>query len=159
MNNKIPMTKKGKKKLQKELNNLKNIIRPRIIASISEARAHGDLKENAEYHAAKEEQSFCERKIQEFEFKLSNSYVVDIKKMSIHKKIFFGATVKILNIKLNKIYTYQIVGDDESDFKKNLISINSPMAKGLMKKKVNEIARIKTPVGAVSYKILKIVYI
>ncbi|NIH41076.1 MAG: transcription elongation factor GreA [Buchnera aphidicola (Periphyllus aceris)] len=153
------MTIQGEKKLRKELDELKKIKRPKIIKSISEARAFGDLKENAEYHAAKEEQSFCERRIQEIEYKLSNAHIIDVKKMCIHKKIFFGATVKILNIKSKKIYKYKIVGDDEADFKKKLISINSPMAKGLMKKKKNELAVIKTPIGFVSYKILKILYI
>ncbi|WP_343183401.1 transcription elongation factor GreA [Buchnera aphidicola] len=159
MKNKIPMTIKGEKKLRKELNKLKNIIRPKIISSISEARAHGDLKENAEYHAAKEEQGFCERKIQEIEYQLSNANVIDVTKMSMNKKIFFGATVDILNIQSNNIYTYQIVGDNEANFKKKLISINSPMARGLIGKKINDLAIIKTPVGSVTYKILKIIYI
>ncbi|WP_343187636.1 transcription elongation factor GreA [Buchnera aphidicola (Periphyllus koelreuteriae)] len=159
MKNKIPMTIKGEKKLRKELNKLKNIIRPKIISSISEARAHGDLKENAEYHAAKEEQGFCERKIQEIEYQLSNANVIDVTKMSMNKKIFFGATVDILNVQSDSIHTYQIVGDNEANFKKKLISINSPMARGLIGKKINDLAIIKTPVGSVTYKILKITYI
>ncbi|QFQ32204.1 transcription elongation factor GreA [Buchnera aphidicola] len=159
MVNLIPMTIKGAKKLRQELEQLKNKKRPRIIIDIAKAREHGDLKENAEYHSAREEQSFCEGRIKEIELKLSNCQIIDITKIPNDGRVVFGSTVTILNIKNNEIFTYQIVGDDESDFKKNLISINSPMSRGLIGKKINNIATILTPSGSVKYKILKIDYI
>jgi len=118
MINLIPMTVRGAEKLRSELEELKNIKRPRIIFAIAEARKHGDLKENAEYHSAREEQSFCEGRIQEIESKLSNSHIIDITKISNDGRVVFGSTVTILNLKNNEVFTYQIVGDDESDFKK-----------------------------------------
>ncbi|WAI18641.1 MAG: transcription elongation factor GreA [Buchnera aphidicola (Acyrthosiphon caraganae)] len=156
--NLIPMTVRGAEKLRQELEKLKSIERPRIISAIADAREHGDLKENAEYHSAREEQSFCEGRIKEIESKLSNSQVIDITKISNNNRVIFGATVSILNIKNNEKFTYQIVGDDESDFKKNLISINSPIARGLIGKKNNDVVIICTPGGDVEYKILKIDY-
>ncbi|CAL4321724.1 transcription elongation factor GreA [Buchnera aphidicola] len=159
MNKEIPMTLNGEKKLRKELEFLKNVKRPLIIKEISKARAHGDLKENAEYQSAKEEQSFCEGRIQEIEFKLSNSYIIDVKKIITKNRVVFGSTVTILQIKSKKKFIYQIVGDDEANFKKKLISVNSPMSRGLIGKKNNEIAIIETPLGCVEYKILKIEYI
>ena len=117
------------------------------------------MKENAEYHSAREEQSFCEGRIKEIESKLSNSQIIDITKISNDGRVIFGSTVEILNIKNNEKFIYQIVGDDESDFKKNLISINSPIARGLVGKKNNDIVIIHTPGGDVKYKILKIDYI
>ncbi|AEO08729.1 transcription elongation factor GreA [Buchnera aphidicola str. Ak (Acyrthosiphon kondoi)] len=158
MINLIPMTVRGAEKLRQELEKLKSIERPRIISAIADAREHGDLKENAEYHSAREEQSFCEGRIKEIESKLSNSQVIDITKISNNNRVIFGATVSILNIKNNEEFTYQIVGDDESDFKKNLISINSPIARGLIGKKNNDVVIICTPGGDVEYKILKIDY-
>lgn len=155
----IPMTVRGSEKLLQELKTLKNIKRPRIIQAIVEAREHGDLKENAEYHSAREEQSFCEGRIKEIELKLSNAQIIDIKKISNTGRVIFGSTVNILNIKSNKIFTYKIVGDDESDFKKNLISINSPISRGLIGKKINNTVNISTPGGDVKYKILKIDHI
>ncbi|WP_244278924.1 transcription elongation factor GreA [Buchnera aphidicola] len=157
--NLIPMTVRGAEKLRKELKKLKSIKRPRIITAIAEAREHGDLKENAEYHSAREEQSFCEGRIKEIESKLSNSQIIDITKISNDGRVIFGSTVEILNIKNNEKFIYQIVGDDESDFKKSLISINSPIARGLIGKKNNDIVIIHTPGGDVKYKILKIDYI
>ncbi|WP_261979701.1 transcription elongation factor GreA [Buchnera aphidicola] len=157
--NLIPMTARGAEKLRQELQKLKSIKRPRIIAAIAEAREHGDLKENAEYHSAREEQSFCEGRIKEIEAKLSNSQIIDITKLSNNGRVIFGSTVTILNIKNQEKFTYQIVGDDEADFKKNLISINSPMSRGLIGKKNNSTVVISTPGGEVEYKILKIDYI
>lgn len=159
MINLIPMTVRGAKKLRQELQKLKSIKRPRIINAIAEAREHGDLKENAEYHSAREEQSFCEGRIKEIEAKLSNSQIIDVTKLSNNGRVIFGATVTVLNLKKNEQFTYQIVGDDESDFKKNLISINSPMSRGLVGKKINSTVVICTPGGNVQYKILKIDYI
>ncbi|MCU4136848.1 transcription elongation factor GreA [Buchnera aphidicola (Sitobion miscanthi)] len=159
MTNLIPMTVRGAEKLRQELKKLKTIKRPRIITAIAEAREHGDLKENAEYHSAREEQSFCEGRIKEIELKLSNSQIIDITKISNNGRVIFGSTVSILNMKNNEKFTYQIVGDDESDFKKYLISINSPIARGLIGKKINDVVSICTPGGDVEYKILKINYI
>lgn len=159
MINKVLMTLQGQKKLLKELDFLKRVKRPKIIMSIAEARSHGDLKENAEYHAAKEEQSFCEGRIKEIELKLSNSNVIDVKNLSNFKKIFFGATVTVLHITSKNIYTYKIVGDDESNFKKNMISINSPIARSLIGKKKHDFVKVCTPSGKVKYQVLKIRYI
>ncbi|XBC38542.1 MAG: transcription elongation factor GreA [Buchnera aphidicola (Melaphis rhois)] len=158
MHNYIPMTSLGVEKLRKKLEILKKIKRPKIIASIIEARQHGDLKENAEYHAAKEEQSFCEGKIKEIELKLSKIRVIDVTLIKNCGIVIFGSTVTICNLDTNKSVTYRIVGDDESDFKLNLISINSPMSRGLIGKKIGNIAVIKTPSGDVKYKILNIEY-
>lgn len=159
MNSKIPMTVTGIKKLHKELKKLKEITRPRIISDISDARAHGDLKENAEYHASREEQAFCEGRIQEIESKLANAEIIDISKVSNNGKVIFGVTVEVLNLHVKEKFTYRIVGDDEANFKKKLISINSPMARGLLGKKVMDLAVVKTPSGEIKYKILKIDYI
>ncbi len=150
------MTLKGEKKLRKKLNFLKKIKRPQITLSISEARKFGDLKENAEYHAAKEEQIICEKKIKEIEKKLIYAKIIDIKKIKNKKKIIFGSKITIINLNNKNIFTYRIVGDDESNIKKKLISINSPLVKGLIGKKKNEITKIKTPNGTVKYKIINI---
>lgn len=157
--NQIPMTLRGAEKLREELHELKNVKRPRIIAAIAEAREHGDLKENAEYHAAREEQGFCEGRIQEIEAKLSNAQVIDVTKMPNTGRVIFGATVTVLNTATDEEATYRIVGDDEADFKQNLISVNSPMARGLVGKEVDDVTIIKTPGGDVEYEILKVEYL
>ncbi|WWO97289.1 MAG: transcription elongation factor GreA [Candidatus Dasytiphilus stammeri] len=156
---KFPMTLSGAEKLRKELNELKMIHRPRIIASIAEARQYGDLKENAEYHAAREQQAFYECRIKEIEIKLSNAEIIDITKIPFSNRIIFGSTVSILNLDNSNKYTYRIVGDDESDHKKKLISINSPLARGLIGKTKNDVVLIKTPNGNIKYEILNIEYI
>ncbi|WP_455851758.1 transcription elongation factor GreA [Pantoea endophytica] len=157
--NQIPMTLKGAEKLREELNELKSVKRPRIIASIATAREHGDLKENAEYHAAREEQGFCEGRIQEIEAKLSNAQVIDVTAMPKTGRVIFGATVTILNLDTDEEFTYRIVGDDEADFKQNLISVNSPMARGLVGKSADDVAIVKTPGGDVEYEVLKVEYL
>jgi transcription elongation factor GreA len=157
--NQIPMTLKGAEKLREELNELKTVKRPRIIASIATAREHGDLKENAEYHAAREEQGFCEGRIQEIEAKLSNAQVIDVTAMPKTGRVIFGATVTILNVDTDEEVTYRIVGDDEADFKQNLISVNSPMARGLVGKSADDVAIVKTPGGDVEYEVLKVEYL
>ncbi|QJC28430.1 transcription elongation factor GreA [Enterobacteriaceae endosymbiont of Plateumaris consimilis] len=159
MINKIPMTIKGSKKLIKELNQLKNIKRYKIINDIAEARKHGDLKENAEYHAAREEQSFCEKRIKEIELKLSNCQIIDVTKIKNKGKVIFGSTVDIINVITNKVVSYKIVGDDEANLKKYLISINAPISRGLIGKKKNNTVLIKTPKGNITFKILKIQYL
>ncbi len=157
--NQIPMTLRGAEKLREELNELKTVKRPCIIASIAEAREYGDLKENAEYHAAREEQGFCEGRIQEIEAKLSNAQVIDVTSMPNTGRVIFGATVTVLNTETYEESTYHIVGDDEADFKQNLISVNSPMARGLVGKDANDLTVIKTPAGDVEYEILKVEYL
>ncbi len=155
-NNIIPITSKGFKKIHKKLKILKYITRPKIINLIKEARKFGDLKENSEYIAAQEEQILCEKTIQNLEQQLLHSRVIDTSKNTIKHKIIFGTTVTIQNIHNNSIVKYRIVGDYESNIKKKLISINSPLAKGLIGKKKNDITTINTPNGISSYKILNI---
>lgn len=155
----IPMTKKGAELLREELEMLKAIKRPQIIQAIAEARAHGDLKENAEYHAAREQQSFCEGRIGEIESKLSNAQIIDISKMENTGRIIFGATVKLENIETEEQIFYKIVGDDEADFKQNLISVNSPIARGLIGKEKGDTAKIRIPGGEVEFDILEVDYI
>ncbi|QOI10760.1 transcription elongation factor GreA [Blochmannia endosymbiont of Colobopsis nipponica] len=157
--NQIPMTVHGMEKLRAELNYLKNIRRSEIIKVIAEAREHGDLKENAEYHAAREQQGFCEGRIQEIEAKLANAHIIDITKLSPDNVVIFGSTVTIENLYTKHKKTYRIVGDDEANFRENMISINSPIARGLIGKREDEIVIIKTPGGLVEYKILIVKYI
>ncbi|SNY54192.1 transcription elongation factor GreA [Arsukibacterium tuosuense] len=155
----IPMTIQGAEALRVELHELKSVKRPAIIQAIAEARAHGDLKENAEYHAAREQQGFCEGRIQDIEGKLSNAQIIDISKMPNNGKVIFGATVSILNLDTDEEVTYRIVGDDEADIKNNLISVNSPIARGLIGKAVDDVANITTPKGVVEFEITAVKYI
>ena len=155
----IPMTVRGAALLREELNELKTVTRPKIIADIADAREHGDLKENAEYHAAREQQGFCEGRIQEIEAKLSNVQIIDITKMPKTGKVIFGTTVTIVNVETDAEVKYQIVGDDEADIKNNLISVNSPIARGLIGKEVDDAVTIKTPNGEVEYEIIEVEYI
>ena len=143
---KIPLTKDGEKKLQEELKSLK-IERPKISKAIAEAREHGDLKENAEYHAAREQQGLVEAKIKDIEFKLSNSEIIDNKTTDKKNLIIFGCTVELLNINDNSKVKYQIVGDEEADLTKNKISFNSPIGQGLINKKVGDEIAITVPNG------------
>ncbi|WP_166422848.1 transcription elongation factor GreA [Paraglaciecola sp. 20A4] len=154
-----PMTAKGAEMLRTELQHLKSVKRPEIIKSIAEAREHGDLKENAEYHAAREQQSFCEGRIQNIEGKLSNVQIIDVTKMTNNGKVIFGTTVTVLNLVNDSEITYKIVGDDESDIKNNLISINSPIARGLIGKSLDDVVTIQTPKGAVEFEIIDVKYI
>ncbi|TEW53498.1 transcription elongation factor GreA [Psychromonas sp. RZ22] len=154
-----PMTAKGADILRAELEQLKTVKRPEIVHAIAEAREHGDLKENAEYHAAREQQGFCEGRIQDIEAKLSNAQIIDVSKIANNGKVIFGSTVTILNIETDEEVTYQIVGDDESDIKKNLISINSPIARGLVGKNIDDEISITTPGGVIDYDIIKVEYI
>lgn len=155
----IPMTLRGAEKLREELEYLKGSRRPQIIAAIAEAREHGDLKENAEYHAAREQQGFCEGRIQEIEAKLSNAQIIDVTKIANNGRVIFGATVCIENLDAEERQTYRIVGDDEADFKQNLISVNSPIARGLIGKEEGDIVVIKTPGGEVEYAIHQVEYL
>ena len=157
--NQIPMTLIGAEKLRAELKELKTIKRPRIIAAIAEAREYGDLRENAEYNAAREEQVFCESKIQEIESKLSSAQIIDIKQIPKNSRVVFGSTVTVLNVNNNEKVTYKIVGNDEANFKQNLISVHAPIARGLIGKNINDIVVIKTPNGNVQYEILNVEYL
>ncbi|MGQ4276263.1 transcription elongation factor GreA [Pseudidiomarina sp. E22-M8] len=155
----IPMTTRGAEMLREELKGLKTEDRPRIIQAISDAREHGDLKENAEYHAAREQQGFCEGRIQEIEAKLSNAQIIDVTKVPNQGKIIFGATVTVYNTATEKEVTYRIVGDDEADIKQNLISVNSPISRALIGKQIDDVARVNTPNGEVEYEVVKVEYV
>ena len=157
--NQTPMTVRGAEKLREELEYLKSDLRPKIIEAIAEARAHGDLKENAEYHAAREQQGFCEGRIQDIEGKLSKAQVIDVTKLPQTGRVVFGATVTVLKSDTEEEITYRIVGDDEADFKVGMISVNSPIARGLIGKEVDDVALIKTPAGDVEYEILVVQYL
>ncbi len=156
---KVPLTVAGANKLRAELEELKSVTRPRIIAAISEARAHGDLKENAEYHAAKEQQSFAEGRIAEIEGKLANAQIIDVTKVDANGKVVFGATVDIEDLDAEKRVTYQIVGEDEANIKEGRISIGSPIARALIGKEVEDVVTVKAPAGNVEYEIIAIHYI
>ena len=151
----IPITHNGYNQLHKELGNLKKVVRPQVIKAIEEARAHGDLSENAEYSAAKERQSFVETKIREIEQKLANSEIMDTL-LSTDGKVGFGSTVTVENCDNGGKVTYQIVGPDESDIPSGKISIVSPLGKALIGKEVDDEVKVQTPGGAKNYTILKI---
>ena len=150
------MTVAGEATLREELNHLKSVERPKISAAIAEAREHGDLKENAEYHAAREQQGFCEGRIQDIEAKLSNVQVIDVTKMPNNGRVIFGVTVTILNCDTEEEVTYKIVGEDEADIKSNLISVTSPIARGLIGKEVDDVVNIQTPKGPVEFEIVEV---
>lgn len=156
---KVPMTLAGAEQLRQELEHLKKVERPAVIQAIAEARAHGDLKENAEYHAAKEQQSFIEGRINEIESKLSQAQVIDITSISNEGKIIFGATVTLVNTDTEEKLVYQIVGADEADIKKGKISINSPTARTAIGKYEGDVIEVQTPGGTMEYEIEKVEYI
>lgn len=150
---KVPMTVEGEKALREELNQLKKVDRPRISQAIADAREHGDLKENAEYHAAREQQSFAEGRIMDIEGKLSHAQVIDVKKIPHTGRVVFGVTVGLLNVENGDTVTYRIVGDDEADAKRNLISVNSPISRALIGKEVGDVAVVRAPGGDIEYEI------
>jgi len=154
----VPVTARGAEALKDELKQLKSVARPEVVAAIAEARAHGDLKENAEYHAAKEQQSFIEGRINELEGVLSIAEVIDISLLSQDGRVVFGVTVDLLNIDTDATVTYQIVGDYEADIKLNRVSISSPIARALIGKEIDDIAIVKAPSGAIEYEIIAIRY-
>ncbi len=156
---KAPMTVEGEIALREELHHLIKEVRPTIIESIATAREHGDLKENAEYHAAREQQSFTEGRIQDIEGKLSNIQVIDIHKIPHGDRVIFGTTVTIINLDLDKTFTYKIVGDDEADVKAHKISYQSPIARALMGKEISEVVVVKAPSGDVEYEIDNVEFI
>ena len=155
---KHPMTVAGAAALTQELQRLKTIERPRIIESIATARAHGDLKENAEYHAAREQQSFAEGRIIELEAKLSNAQIVDISQLANQGKVVFGATVRVCHVQTGVETTYQIVGEDEANIKQHKISYSSPIGRALIGKELDETVVVKTPGGLVEYEIIAVEY-
>jgi transcription elongation factor GreA len=157
--NKSPMTAEGAQRLREELHRLKTVDRPRITNAIAEARALGDLKENAEYHAAREQQSFAEGRILEIEGKLSNAEIIDVTKVNAQGKVVFGATIDLLNVKSGEQVTYRIVGEDEADIKAGLVSINSPVARGLIGKSAGDEVAVLVPSGTAEYEILNVRYI
>lgn len=159
MNQKAPMTERGAAKLREELQELKSVVRPRIAEEIAEARALGDLKENAEYHAAREKQSFNEGRIAEIEGKLAMAEVIDVTKLNANGKVVFGATVSLEDLETEDEVKYQIVGDDEADIKQNLISISSPIARALIGREEGDTAVVQAPGGTREYEIVEVQYI
>ena len=155
---KNPMTVEGEAALRKELEHLIKVVRPGISEAIATAREHGDLKENAEYHAAREQQSFAEGRIQDIEGKLSNSQVIDISKIPPGDRVIFGSTVTIINMDTEVQVTYRIVGDDEANVKEGKISYQSPIARALIGKESGDIVVVKAPSGDVEYEIDEVVY-
>ena len=156
--NKIPMTARGAEALRAELKQLKSTERPTVIQAIAEAREHGDLKENAEYHAARERQGFIEGRIKDIEGKLSHAQVIDVTTMENTGKVIFGATVMLSDEDSGDEVTYQIVGDDEADIKQNRISVNSPIARALIGKLQEDVVDVKTPGGVKTFEILEVRY-
>ena len=150
---KYPMTVEGEQALRDELKQLKGTDRPRVIKDIAVAREHGDLKENAEYHAAREQQGFIEGRIQDLEGKLSNCQVIDVKSIPHSGKVIFGTTVTIINLETDAEVTYRIVGDDEADIKQNRISVSSPIARALIGKEEGDVVVVKIPSGTVEHEI------
>lgn len=157
--NKVPMTVLGAEMLREELQRLKTVDRPRIINAIAEARAHGDLKENAEYHAAREQQSFVEGRIMEIEGKLSSAQVIDVMQIENTGKVIFGTTVKLINTNTSAEVSYKIVGDDEADINANKISVSSPISRALVGKYEGDTVEVRTPDGAIEYEIVAVEHI
>ena len=157
--NKEPITVEGLEKLKSELNQLKNIKRPMVVAAIAEARSHGDLKENAEYHAAKEQQAQMESRVIEINDVIARANVIDIKKIENNGNVIFGSTVTVEDLEINKKKTYKIVGRDEADISKNLIYFKSPIGKALIGKGLDDMVIVETPSGEKNLKVLDIQYI
>jgi transcription elongation factor GreA len=157
--NKVPLTEKGAQQLREELQQLKTVVRPKVVAAIAEARAHGDLKENAEYHAAREEQGFSEGRICDLEHQLAHAQVINVSKLNHDGRVVFGVTVDLVNIETDKEVSYQIVGDLEADIKANKISINSPIARALIGKREGNEVQVQAPGGVVSYEIASVRYL
>lgn len=156
---KVPMTVKGAEALRDELNELKSVIRPKITAAIAEAREHGDLKENAEYHAAREQQSFCEGRIKEIEGKLADAEIIDVSKIEPSGRVIFGTTVTLYNLETEESVTYQIVGEDEADVAAGKISVVSPIARAIMGKHEGDEVVVKAPAGDLEFEIESVAYI
>jgi transcription elongation factor GreA len=156
---KVPITIEGADKLREELKRLKNLDRPRITKAIAEARAHGDLKENAEYHAAKEEQGLSEARVRDIEAKLSNAQIIDIRSMPQSDKVIFGATVELVDVTLGVEVRYRIVGDDEANIAAGLLSISAPIARAIIGKREGDEVEVNTPGGKKIYEVTSVQYI
>ncbi len=154
-----PLTVQGAEKLKKQLHELKTVERPRITRAIAEARAHGDLSENAEYHAAREQQSFTEGRINAIESTLAEAQIIDVTKLDADGRVVFGATVDLMNLDADKEVTYQIVGEEEADIKQSQISITSPIARALIGKAEGDVVEVNAPGGVIEYEILEVKYI
>ena len=154
-----PLTKTGVERLREELASLKKVDRPRIIAAIAEARAHGDLRENAEYHAAKEQQGFIEGRIQHLEYTISHGQIIDVAKLNPGNKVVFGATVRLADEESGEEITYQIVGDVEADIKHNRIAVSSPISRALIGREVGDVVVVRAPIGEREYEIVDVEYI
>ncbi len=157
--NKVPMTAEGAEKLKEELDNLKHSERPKIAQAIKEAREKGDLKENAEYHAAREQQSFAEGRIKDIEAKLSNAQIIDIKNIPASSKVIFGTTVDLIDLNNNSKSKYKIVGEDEANLKENKLAVTSPLARCLIGKEEGDIVELKMPEKTIEYEIVKVKYV
>ena len=157
--NKVPITVRGAEKLRKELRQLKSVERPRIVTAIAEARAHGDLKENAEYHAAKEEQGFIEGRIRDIDGKLSNAQIIDVTEFGDTGRVIFGSTVGIYDEDDDKELKYQIVGVDEADIASGMISVGSPIARALIGKEEGDVVVVNTPGGEKTFEIVAVKYL
>ena len=157
--NKFPMTVSGEATLRAELDRLKRVERPKVTQAIADAREHGDLKENAEYHAAREQQSFMEGRVMEIEGKLGNAQVIDVRTITVTGKVIFGTTIDLVNVETDDTVTYRIVGEDEADVKQNLISVGSPIARALIGKEEGDIVVVKAPGGNIEYEIDQVEHI
>ncbi len=157
--NHVPMTAVGAAKLSEELERLKKVERPQVVKAIAEARSHGDLKENAEYHAAKEQQGFIEARIRDIEDRLSRANIIDVTKLSNDGKVIFGATVALVNMDTEEQVVYQIVGEEEADIRLGKISFTSPIARAIIGKYVGDSVEVKTPSGLVEYEIGEVKYV
>lgn len=153
-----PLTKAGVERLREELARLKKVERPRVIAAIAEARAHGDLKENAEYHAAREQQSFIEGRIQHLEYSISHAQIIDVAKLNPGDRVVFGATVTLADEESGDETTYQIVGDVEADIKHNLIAVSSPISRALIGREIGDVVTVRAPAGEREYEIVDVEY-
>ncbi|MDH3608743.1 MAG: transcription elongation factor GreA [Gammaproteobacteria bacterium] len=156
--NRVPLTVKGAEKLRAELDELKNVKRPQIIEAIATARAHGDLKENAEYHAAREQQSFAEGRIKEIEGKLSNAEIIDVTKINANGRVVFGTTVVLADEDSGDEVTYTIVGEDEADVKQSMISVTSPIVRAMIGKEEGDVITVEAPAGNKDYEIVEVRY-
>jgi transcription elongation factor GreA len=156
---KVPLTARGAERLREELKQLKSVERPKIVEAIATARAHGDLKENAEYHAAKDQQGLVEARIRDIEAKLSNAQVIDVTQLNPTGRVVFGATVNLIDVDDGSEACYQIVGEDEADIKSGLLSVSSPIARALIAKQEGDTVEVSTPSGKRSYEIAEVKYI
>jgi len=159
MSDKVPMTVRGADRLRDELRDLKSVQRPRVVEAIAEARAHGDLKENAEYHAAREQQSFIEGRVKDIEGKLSNAQIIDVTAINADGRVIFGATLDLEEEESGEEVTYQIVGEDEADIKAGQISLNSPIARALIGKSEGDVVSVDVPGGTRTFEILEVRYV